>query len=180
MTNQVLFVQGAGRDAHAWDQKLVLSLQRELGQDYEVRFPTMPDEGNPSYEKWQSTLERELQALSRGAVVVGHSVGGTFVTKLLAESAPVQGLSAIVLIAPPFVGDGGWPSDELELPADLGARLPAGVHIFHGTDDDVVPVAHADLYARAVPHARVHRLQGRDHQLNDDLKDVAAIVVRAR
>ena len=53
--------------------------------------------------------------------------------------------------------------------------LPQGVpvHLFHGLDDDTAPPAHADLYARAIPHAAVHRLPGRDHQLNDDLREVA-------
>jgi len=35
MARQILFVQGAGKDAHdGWDQKMVDALQRELGGDY--------------------------------------------------------------------------------------------------------------------------------------------------
>jgi hypothetical protein len=69
----------------------------------------------------------------------------------------------------------GWPSDEFELPKDLGARLPHGVrvHVFHGLRDETVPPSHADLYAQVIPPARVHRLPGRDHQLNNDLSDLA-------
>ena len=50
------------------------------------------------------------------------------------------------------------------------------VHIFHGLADDTAPPAHADLWARAIPQAVVHKLPGRDHQLNDDLSEVAAVV----
>ena len=32
------------------------------------------------------------------------------------------------------------------------------------------------LHARAVPQAEVHRLEGRDHQLGDDLREVADVV----
>jgi hypothetical protein len=41
MTRQLLFVQGGGgENAHdVWDSKLVESLERELGPDYEVRYP---------------------------------------------------------------------------------------------------------------------------------------------
>jgi hypothetical protein len=58
-----------------------------------------------------------------------------------------------VLIAAPFVGEGGWPSDEFELPSDLGARLPQGVrvHVFHGLQDETAPPSHADLYAQVIP-----------------------------
>lgn len=31
-------------------------------------------------------------------------------------------------------------------------------------------------YAQVIPQARVHRLSGRDHQLNNDLSDVAKAI----
>jgi pimeloyl-ACP methyl ester carboxylesterase len=83
-----------------------------------------------------------------------------------------------VLIAAPFVGVDGWPGEEFELPNNLGALLPAGVpvHVFHGLEDDEVPPAHADLYARAIPQAQLHQLPGRDHQLRNDLGEVATLI----
>ena len=87
-------------------------------------------------------------------------------------------LGAIVLLSAPFVGAGGWPASEFELPSDLGALLPEGVpvHVFHGLDDDMVPPAHANLYAHAIPQAQLHLLPGRDHQLGNDLSEVAAVI----
>jgi pimeloyl-ACP methyl ester carboxylesterase len=114
-----LFIQGGGAGAHdEWDDKLVDGLRRELGDEHEVRYPRMPDEGHPSY--------------------------GT----------------------------------EFELPGDLGARLPRDtrVHVFHGLGDETAPPLHADLYARAIPQAQVRRLPGRDHQLNNDLNEVARAI----
>jgi len=178
-TRQVLFVQGGGAGAHdAWDDRLVDSLRRGLGAGHEVRYPRMPGEDDPSYARWSVALRRELVGLDDGAVVAGHSVGGTILAQVLGEHPPVGELAAIVLIAAPFVGAGGWPGEEFELPADLGARLPAGVpvHVFQGLADTTAPPSHADLYARAVPQARVHRLPGRDHQLNDDLSEVARTI----
>ncbi|MER6784840.1 alpha/beta fold hydrolase [Streptomyces sp. NPDC000658] len=178
-SRQILFVQGGGAGTYdAWDDKLVDSLRRELGEGYEVRYPRMPDEDDPSPARWAPALRREMADLADGAVVVGHSVGGTILVHTLAQRPPVAGLAAIVLVAAPFVGRGGWPADEFELPADLGARLPRGarVHVFHGLADEVAPPSHADLYARAIPRAQVHRLPGRDHQLNDDLSEVAEAI----
>jgi len=176
----VLFIQGGGKGTHdEWDSKLVESLRRELGQGYEVHYPRMPREDDPSCARWQPALERALKALEGSAIVIGHSVGGTILVKALSERAAAWNVAALILIAAPFVGDGGWAADELQFPADLGARLPRAVpiHFFHGLDDDTAPPSHVDLYARAVPQARVHRLPGRDHQLNDDLKEVAAIIL---
>ncbi|MCP3785493.1 alpha/beta hydrolase [Micromonospora sp. A3M-1-15] len=178
-TRQILFIQGGGAGVHdEWDDKLCDSLRRELGNGYEVRYPHMPDEDDPSYARWSAAIRREMAALDGGAVAVGHSVGATILVNALAERPPEQELRAIVLVAAPFVGAGGWPGDEFELPHDLGARLPQGVpvHVFHGLRDETAPPSHADLYARAIPHAQLHLLPGRDHQLNNDLSEVAKAI----
>lgn len=59
----------------------------------------------------------------------------------LAEQMPQSSLGAICLIAAPFIGAGGWESDDIEPRSDLAARLPRDVPIFlyHGRDDDTVP-----------------------------------------
>jgi pimeloyl-ACP methyl ester carboxylesterase len=176
---QVLFIQGGGAGVHDdWDDKLSESLGRELGNGHEVRYPRMPDEDAPTYTRWGPAARRALAELADGAAVVGHSLGGTVLAAVLAEQPPESKLAVIVLIAAPFVGPGGWPSDEFELPGDLGARLPPGVpvHLFHGVGDEIAPPSHAELYARAIPQARLHLLPARNHQLNNDLSEVATVI----
>jgi len=178
-SREVLFVQGGGPGAHdEWDAKLVDSLRRQLGDGYEIRYPCMPDEDDPSYADWSVAIRREMTALADGAVVAGHSVGGTILINALAERPAERDLRAIVLIAAPFVGAGGWPGDEFETSHDLGAKLPLGVpvHLFQGLEDQTTPPSHADLYTTAIPQAQVHWLPGRDHQLNDDLSEVAKAI----
>jgi hypothetical protein len=178
-TPQILFIQGGGAGAHdEWDSKLVESLKRELGGEYEVRYPRMPDEDDPSYARWSTAIRREMTALDDGAVVVGHSVGAAILVDVLAGPPPGKRLGAIVLIGAPFVGEGGWPSEEFELTSDLGAKLPPGmrVHVFHGLRDETAPPSHAGLYALAIPQAQVHQLPRRDHQLNNDLSEVAEAI----
>lgn len=175
---EVLFVQGGGAGAHdEWDDVLVEGLRAALGPGHEVRYPRMPAEDDPDEARWSAVLRQEWGELGDGAVVVGHSVGGTILVQALAESPPRCALAAIVLVAAPFVGRRGWPSGSADFSEDL-AGLPPGVpvHVFHGTDDDTVPPAHAGYFADAVPHAHVHVLAGRDHQLNGDLREVAQVI----
>jgi predicted alpha/beta hydrolase family esterase len=177
MIRQVLFVQGAGDGVHDhWDNKLVYSLHSELGPDYDIQYPVMPNEADPVYAVWKQALEHELAAPEPGVVVVGHSVGGTILINVLTEWTPPSSLGAICLISAPFIGAGGWQSDDIEPRSDLAARLPrdAPIFLYHGRDDDTVPVAHVELYARALPGAHVRRLANRDHQLNNDLSEVAS------
>jgi len=175
-TRDVLFIQGAGPRVHAeWDSHLVASLRRELGAGYAVRYPRMPHEADPTLARWRPVIERELSALPPGAVAVGHSVGGTSLVHVLADLVTAVPLGAVVLIAAPFLGEGGWASDEVAPGTDLGARFSGDVPVllYHGEADAEVPVAHVGLYAAAIPGARVCRLAGRDHQLNNDLSEVA-------
>lgn len=175
--NQILFVQGAGAEAHdQWDNKLVDSLRRELGPRYEIRYPRMPEEDDPHYSAWKVALLEEISALDDGAILVGHSIGGTMLINAIADGRPSQRLTAVLLIAPPFVGAGGWPSSELQPMADFGKRWPpeTPIYLYHGSEDDTVPLVHVGLYEDAIPGAIVRRLAGRNHQLNDDLTEVAA------
>jgi predicted alpha/beta hydrolase family esterase len=177
MKKQVLFIQGGGAGAHdEWDNKLVDSLRRELGPGYEVRYPRMPNEADPSYAIWKAALAEEIAGLDDGAIVIGHSLGGTILINALAEAPPNRKLAGIFLIAAPFVGAGGWQSEDIKPAADLGGRLPSEtpIHLYHGSEDETAPFAHVELYERAIPGAVVHRLDGRNHQLDDNLAEVAA------
>src|SRR6185369_11287168 len=99
------------------------------GDGFGVQYPRMPREDDPHYAVWKPALEGELSKLPDGAIVEAHSIGATLLLKLLTEGPPPHELGGLFLIEPPFVREGGWPDDELDMPLDLGARLPQGVPI---------------------------------------------------
>jgi predicted alpha/beta hydrolase family esterase len=172
----VLFVHGAGEGAYALDAKLAADLAARLGPAYSVNCPALPDEGSPSEAVWKRRLVEEIARMGDGVILVGHSAGALTLVTFLAEGQLRQTLAGLFLLSTPFCGAGGWTGVGITLPADLGQRLPAGVPVFlyHGTNDAIVPFAHLDLYARAIPQATVRPLDGRGHQLDEDLSEVAA------
>jgi len=181
LTNQVLFIQGGGEGTHdEWDNEILESLERELGPDYAVRYPRMPHEADPKYADWKAAIKRELAGLGDGAILIGHSIGGTILIRTLTDDPPKLTVGGIFLIAAPFVGDGGWHSKEIETLSDLGRNLPeqTPIYLYHGSKDETAPFGHIDLYAKAIPQAVVRRLSGRDHQLNNDMSEVAADIRR--
>lgn len=183
MTYEVLFIQGGGEDAHdKWDNKIVESLERELGPDYAVHYPRMPHEADPKYAAWKAALKRHFDRLDNGAILVGHSIGGTILIRTLADDPPTPTFAGIFLIAAPFVGDGGWQSEDIEPLSDLGGRLSdqTPIYLYHGSKDETAPFGHVYLYAQTIPQAVVRRLSGRDHQLNNDMSEVAADIRRLR
>ena len=173
----VLFVQGGGEGTHdSWDNKLVASLEGSLGSGYTVRYPRMPDEANPEPEAWKRSITRELTTLDAGAILVGHSLGAAIILDFLADGDGKRPpLAGVFLVATPFIGEGGWPLDDLRPTKAVAPQLPEGtpLYLYQGGDDDTVPASHVALFEKVLPQAAIRRLAGRDHQLNDDLSEVA-------
>ena len=175
MTKQVLFVHGGGEGAYEEDKKLAENLRDVLGAAFDVHCPKMPDEASPDSEAWKDTIARELATLDGEAVLVGHSVGAFVLLKYLSEEAVEKPVAGLFLIAAPFVGTGGWQVEEDALPEDFASKLPEGLPVFlyHSRDDEWVPFAHLALYAEKLPQATIHEFDGRGHQFDDDLSEVA-------
>jgi uncharacterized protein len=175
MQRDVLFIHGGGGGAYEADKQLAASLRRELGADYSVLHPQMPDEEEPDYETWKAVIVRELAAMGPAPVLTGHSIGASVVIRVLAEGK-TSGLAGAFLVAAPFWHDHKvWHWPEVELPPDAAEKLRGGPPLFfyHGIDDETIPVEHMALYARVAPQATFRRLKGRNHQLNDDMSEVA-------
>jgi len=179
MKKQVLFIQGGGEGAYEEDEKLVASLRSSLGAVYEVRYPQMPNESDPDYEPWKAQIKKELAALEGQVMLIGHSLGGSFLLKYLAEEKIEKPIAGIFLMAAPYWGGDGWQYEGYEtiaLPEGFAAKLPGGAPIFlyHSRDDEIVPFAHLALYAEKLPQATIRALDGGGHQFNNDLAEVAS------
>ena len=170
---QVLFIQGAGRGAHAADAKLVASLRLSLGRSHRVRYPKMP-EAAPEYESWRARIANALAALDGPVILVGHSLGGSVLLKYASEETIEAPVSGIFLVAAPFWGAKGWRHEPFTLRRGFASTLPRGTPIFlyHSRDDEEVPFAHVNMYARRLPRAKVGALNARGHQLGNDLSEV--------
>jgi predicted alpha/beta hydrolase family esterase len=169
---EVLFIQGGGEGTHdRWDNRLADSLRDALGDGFTVRYPRITAEADPDYATWKPDLLRALADTGDDAMIVAHSIGGTLLLRTLAE-AHIRP-RALFLIAAPFAGEVGWPGDGMNTGKDLQDLTGVPVYLYHGDADEEVPIAHLDLYAALLPQALIRRLPGRDHQLNNDLSEVA-------
>jgi predicted alpha/beta hydrolase family esterase len=134
----------------------------------------MPDEADPDPTAWKKIIARELRKLGDGVFLVGHSVGAAILMDYLAGGTVERPPAAVFLIATPFIGDGGWPSDDLRPTRQMAVELQDGapLYFYQGRDDETVPFSHIEMFATAFPHAIIRRLEGRNHQLNDDLSEL--------
>ena len=79
-------------------------------------------------------------------------------------------------------GIAGWRDDDLAFVADWGFDVADNerLTLWHGTDDLMVPIAHARWLAQALPGSRAHLIEGEGHlsvvlgRLGDVLDELAA------
>jgi predicted alpha/beta hydrolase family esterase len=175
MKKQVLFIHGAGEGAYAEDEKLAVSLQAALGTEYHVLYPKLPNEEDPEDVAWIAQISKELASVDNNVILVGHSAGGAVLLKYLLKEYVDQPIAGVFLISIPFWGPEDEEDDIYTLREGFASQLPKGVPIFlyHSRDDEWVPFAHLAMYAERIPQATIHEFDGRGHQFNNDLSEVA-------
>jgi len=180
MRKRVLFIHGGGEGAYEEDMKLAASLQERLGAACDVRCPKMPDEDHPAYEAWKERIATELDVPGGEVILVGHSLDGSILLKYLSEEEVNTFVAGLFLVATPYWGVEDWEVGEYALREDFALKIPEKMKVFlyHSRDDEVVPFAHAALYAEKLPWATVRDLDGRGHQFDDDLSEAASDIGR--
>lgn len=175
MNTCVLFIQGGGDGAHTEDKLLADSLKRALGPDYDVRYPRMPDESNPSVEVWGQKISSELSKISGKVILVAHSVGGSILLQYLSDAKFEHSIGGLFVLAAPTWDDSQWNFDDLKLPRNIAEKLALIPRIFfyHCHDDEIVPFVHLALHAKQLPQAITRAISHGGHQFGNDLARIA-------
>jgi uncharacterized protein len=172
---QVLFLQGGGEGGYEADALLADSLKANLGAEYNVHYPQMPDEDSPDFG-WGKKIDQELAEMQGDIILVAHSLGGSILLKYLSEKTIDRPISGIFIISAPFWGgDKNWQYESLNLQTDFAEKLPKGVPVFlyQSKDDEEVDFSHLGMYAKKLPQATVYEKASGGHQFGNDLSQVA-------
>ena len=180
MRKHILFVHGAGnKDKPLGSGKLIAYLQEQLGSDYQVLAPDMPDPNHPRYLAWRNQIAQELDKLDADVLLIGHSLGGSMLLKYLAEGTYQKPIAGMFLVAVPYWGKQDW---ELEYaaPDDFASHLPPIRHLFlyHSRSDEEVPFASLLRYQEQLPQATVRVLDGKQHSFTEGLPLLAQDIKR--
>ena len=125
-----------------------MNLQDNLGSDYEVFLPKMPNSQNAIYKEWCVWFEKFLPLLDDRVIFVGHSLGAVFLAKYLSENTVTKKVKATLLVAPPFGTDEGRVLPQFSIVTSLEKLGAQGgkVIIFHSKDDPVVDFSELKEY----------------------------------
>ncbi len=163
-----------GKDSSKkWSDTLV----DDLGGDFEVFTPSMPNKQNSKYEEWKIWFERHFEYLNDGVILVGWSQGGMFLSKYLSDNETPFKVKALLLLAAPYErfeiegedGENFYP-DQNKVP-ELTEKID-NIIVFHSKDDFVVPYEHGEKYVAALPTAEFLSFEDKNHFLLEEFPEL--------
>lgn len=146
------------------------TLQGDLGGEYEVIIPSMPNKQNAQYEEWKIWFEKHIPHFNDEVVFVGHSLGGVFLAKYLSENEYPEQIKATLLVAAPFEMSGmDYILADFALEGDLSLLHEQGgdIYLYHSKDDPVVPFADFEKYQEKLPNTQTRIFEDKEHFGND-------------
>ncbi len=192
MKQQIIFIHGGETfDAHgdylaflkycefnpgkAKKKKWKHSLEEKLGGGFEVITPEMPCKYNAKYNEWKIWFDKVVPFAKDGVVLIGHSLGGTFLAKYLAENDFPKKIKAVYLIAAPYDAEGSeYSLGDFILPDNFEKLREQGgkIFIFHSKDDPVVPFVACDKYFLALPNAEKRIFKNKGHFTQEEFPEL--------
>jgi len=141
-------------------------LKKELGEEFEIIKPNMPLMENAKYEEWKIHFEKYIPELRDNVILVGKSLGGTFLAKYLSENEFSKKILSVYLIAPPY--DNSLPDEDLvggfELVEDLSLieKNSKYLNLFFSRDDPSVFLVHSKKYEEKLPSSNIVVFEGKN------------------
>lgn len=159
-----------------WNKRLA----HDLGDQFEVFMPDMPNKFDAKYEEWKIWFENHLRFLNDGVILIGYSMGAMFFLKYLANNNLSFKVKELILIAPPFgyfkdehtKEDGGdFNLSDHEDISVIADKVPA-VTLYHSKDDFAVPYDSSLRIKEKLPAAQLISFEDRNHFLVDDFPEL--------
>lgn len=139
------------------------TLDQDLGEGYGVLLPQMPNKENARYTEWKIWFERMFAYLDSEVILIGSSLGGTFLTKYLAENTFPKKITQLHLAAPAH--NETVKVTDFTIPENLEniTKQVEKIYIYHSEDDAVVPVRDFEKFQLSLPTAKSIVLNGYGH-----------------
>ncbi|OIP77680.1 MAG: hypothetical protein AUK16_01330 [Parcubacteria group bacterium CG2_30_44_11] len=156
-------------------------LPSDLGDNFEVFLPQMPNRQNARYEEWKLWFERYFEYLQDGVILVGCSLGGMFLLRYCSEETLPFSIKALFLMATPLplpdldARDCGDFLCSLDQVPKLVEKI-ATVVILHSKDDFLVPYTHAIELQALLPTANLITFEDKNHFLVPELPELVTLI----
>ncbi len=153
-------------------------LQQNLGSDYQVLLPSMPNKTNARYSEWKVWFDHLSEIIEDDCVLIGHSMGAIFLAKYLSESNFPRKIKATIMIAGPYDDETGEDLTDFKLEGitDLFRSQAGRTIFFFGYDDAVTPESEIKKYQADLPNAEFNIMAAPDHFMRVEFPELINVV----
>lgn len=138
-------------------------LREMLGEDFEVILPAMPNKTSAKFSEWKLWFEKIVPFLNEEVILIGHSLGASFLAKYLSENKFPKKINGVFLVSGVFdKDDDGNSLASFVLPEKLDLQTE-NIYIYHSKDDPVVPFSALEKFTKALPTANPRVFDDRRH-----------------
>ena len=132
-----------------------------LGDHWEIIRPRMPSPQNAKYTEWELWFDKYVPFLRNGVVLVGHSLGATFLAEYLSKNTLPLKIGQIHLVS----GVDGVLGDFSVGGLDAMKAQCSDIFLYYARDDEIVDFKHFLSFAKKLPEARQIALEHGGHFL---------------
>lgn len=160
----------------------------------EANFPnhqiiriSMPNKVNADYKAWEIMFRKYTPHITSKDIIIGFSLGATFLLKFLSRNNLPTSPKQLVLVAGPIDSEGspeelcnGFESQTTELNSKTLQSQSHNMHLFYATDDQVVPIIQMHKIQAHLPNAKFIELQNRGgHFITSDFPELVNLIKNA-
>jgi predicted alpha/beta hydrolase family esterase len=148
------------------------NLQEDLGDNFEVFKPSMPEPNYSDYNAWKIWFEKYFDFLtSKNIILIGHSLGTIFLSKYLTEHTFPKKISQLHLVTPifshtPHESIGNFSFDNTKL-SNVSKKCEI-IFLYHSHDDDIVPFNHSVEYKQRLENSELIEFEDRGHFIDQE------------
>ena len=141
-----------------------VNLSYNLGKNFQVIRPQMTCARNAKYKEWKVWFEKLFPFLKNDIILIGHSLGGIFLLKYLAQNKFPVLIKQLHLVASPTTEKKETLGDFV-LPKNLDRVIKQvkNIFIYQSKDDKIVPFSDFKKLTKFFPDAEKIIFENRGH-----------------
>ena len=134
-------------------------LSKNLGKNFEIIRPRMPQSEDAKYEEWKIHFERHFPYFRDNIILIGNSLGAIFLAKYLSENKFPKKILSVYLIGTPF--DNTLSEEDLVGGFRLKSNLNLldnccnDLYMMFSKDDPIIPISHAEKFRKKLKNAKI-------------------------
>ena len=154
------------------------SIEKQLGRNFQLLVPRMPNSNNSVYQEWKIWFERMSYFIKHDVILIGHSLGGIFLAKYLAENKFKKKIKGLIIVAGPYNSCTKESLGKFKLPKSLNqlSGQCKNIYLVFSKDDPVVPFKEMEKYCKALPTAKTVIFKNRGHFSQNHFPELVKII----